>query len=135
MEEKAARGRKEKEVMLGVMGLGGGGEKKPWGPGSEKQKLHPGIALLALHGLWVKQWWEMGAEGGPTLLPTGCSHGTGAGGDPAVPTSSLCLTVIAPSGRWRCHQETQTPDFLSPGSPCPLRLSCCTDPHKDLGVR
>lgn len=26
---------------------------------------------------------EMGAEGGLTLLPTGCSHGTGAGGDPA----------------------------------------------------
>lgn len=62
MEEKAARGRKEKEVMLGVMGLGGGGEKKPWEPGSERQKLHPGIALLALHGLWVKQWWEKGAE-------------------------------------------------------------------------
>lgn len=60
--------------------------------------------LMELGGDAPLSWYfqkEMGAEGGPTLLPTGCSHGTGAGGDPAVPTSSLCLTVIAPSGRWR----------------------------------
>lgn len=48
---------------------------------------------------------EMGAG---SLHTTGCSHGTGAGGDPAVPTSSLS---------W-----TQTLDCLSLGSPLSLEV-------------
>lgn len=52
------REREEKEVMLGAMGFGGGGEKSHvGGAGGERQELHPGFALLSLARLWVKQQW------------------------------------------------------------------------------
>lgn len=62
MEEQAVRGREEKELMLGAIGFGVGDEKSQGGGRGERQELHPGFALLALHRLWVKQRWENSTE-------------------------------------------------------------------------
>lgn len=66
------RGREEKELMLGAMGIEVGDEKSQGGGGGERQELHPGFALLALHRLWVKQRWENSAEAALEIKGEGC---------------------------------------------------------------
>lgn len=51
MEEKAARGREEKEVMLGAMGLfGGGGGKSHGGLGGRGKNCIQGLLCLLFMG-------------------------------------------------------------------------------------